>query len=150
MIVYLLNNKDVFIDSSMKMILSHWNLPKVQTFVISIFISLYKILIKPICWYLNCTKTLIGFHIINSWERMDWMSSGNFSEESHTSRNGTKWLDLSLSDLFLCVSVTTIRVSQQDRKIISSYRRPWRSLKRDSGSLSFVLCELSIDDLDLW
>lgn len=153
MFIYLLKNKDVIIGLWMKMILSHWNFTKVETFVISILIGLYKIWIKPIRWYLNCIETLIGFHIINSWKKTDWMSFGNFSEEFYTSTNRTDWLYLSLSDLFfffVCVSVTTIRVSQRDRKIISSSAGPPCSLRRDSGSLSFVLFDLSSDDLDLW
>lgn len=144
MIIYLLNSKNIhwFIN------VNDWN---VQTFVISILIALNKIWLNPVRWYLKCTETLIGFHIINSWVRTDWMSSGSFSEESHTSRNGTKWLDLSISDLFfVCLCLSQPSVSQRARQILSNYTRPWCSLKRDSGSLSFVLSDLSIDDLDLW
>lgn len=59
----------------MQMNLLHWNLPNIQTFVIYILITWYEILIKPIRWYLKCTETLIGFHIISSWQRSDWISA---------------------------------------------------------------------------
>lgn len=106
----------------MKKILSHWNLPKVQTFVISILIGLYKMLIKnPFTGIWIVRKHELGFTSLTAErEWTDWVQ-GTFlkSSESYTSRNGTKWFYLSLSDLFFCVSlpVTTIRVSERDRKM---------------------------------
>lgn len=114
----------------MKKILSHWNLPKVQTFVISILIGLYKMLIKnPFTGIWIVRKHELGFTSLTAErEWTDWVR-GTFlkSSESYTSRNGTKWFYLSLSDLFfvcLCLSQPSESPSETEK---------WSAATRDLG-----------------